>query len=407
MRRRWLANLIGAVLGVAVPLGALTAATGEEHRALGLMAAPFAWTRLLVVHLLATLPLCLLAAAVLGRASRGAAWGWGLLGVLAAGLTVAAGASLAGGLGLRQAGFTWAALVRCLWCLALQLPWCLMGRCLADGHAPAAVCGLRWPRLVLAAVIAVAPPVLYARHLIEVQSQRAAEWLRADRLVAAQGLIEGLCDLGSSRPLFGRSPAEMLSELRQKIRQYSAATAVRLPERAPVRIRIDVARMLRALGRPVEAERRLTGIPETNVAAVLLRADLLQDLERWEESSRDYRRALALLAGLRPRDPRETAWGIEERVAAYNGLASNARERWAYAEAEAVYREGLEKVPEAQAHFHFQLGRLYQNGRPVEALRHLETAVRLEPVTYTEQARPLIDKIKRQTPGCLVRSRRP
>ena len=92
------------------------------------------------------------------------------------------------------------------------------------------------------------------------------------------------------------------------------------------------------------------------------------------------------------------------RKRAYNGLAFNARETKAYRQAEEAYLEALEKVPQARAHFHFQLGRHYQaRGRPADAAYHLETAVSLDPATYAEQARPLLATMSNQTPGCLLR----
>src|SRR5207249_4479740 len=110
--------------------------------------------------------------------------------------------------------------------------------------------------------------------------------------------------------------------------------------------------------------------------AALLQAAVLQDRGRWEESSRGYRWALALLAGASATDP----GALGGQVKAYEGLAFNARERKAYREAEATYHEALERLPQAQAHFHFQLGRHYQlGGRPGPALHHLQTAAQLDP----------------------------
>jgi tetratricopeptide (TPR) repeat protein len=90
---------------------------------------------------------------------------------------------------------------------------------------------------------------------------------------------------------------------------------------------------------------------------------------------------------------------------AYDGLAHNARAAGRPAEAEAAYRDGLEQVPGAAAHFHFQLGRHYQGGgRPGLALEHLHEAVRLDPARFAAPARPLIGELRRSTPGCLLRS---
>jgi len=131
---------------------------------------------------------------------------------------------------------------------------------------------------------------------------------------------------------------------------------------------------------------------------------MAQGQKRWEESSP--------LVPARPRAAGARAGGataavVSARVKAYNGLAFSARERKAFAEAEAAYVEALEKVPAARAHFHFQLGRHYQaGGRPADALHHLETAVQLDPA-YAEPARPLTETLHSQTPGCLLRAWQP
>src|SRR5206468_5926019 len=104
-----------------------------------------------------------------------------------------------------------------------------------------------------------------------------------------------------------------------------------------------------------EAERLLAPLADTHAEAALLWAAVLQDQERWQESSAGYRWALDLLAEDGPA-------AVAGRVRAYDGLAFNARGRKAYLEAEAVYAEALEREPQARAHFHFQLGRHHQQG---------------------------------------------
>ena len=68
----------------------------------------------------------------------------------------------------------------------------------------------------------------------------------------------------------------------------------------------------------------------------------------------------------------QTTSTIAGRIQAYDGLAFNARASKRPADAEAAYREGMQRLPAAAAHFHFQLGRHYQlAGRPVHAPIHI------------------------------------
>src|SRR5438067_13619254 len=97
MSQRWPALVVGALTAVAVPLGVLLEATEPRQHALGLVAPPFAWPRVLVVHLLATLPLALLTAAALGPRLPRLVWGWVAVGAVVAGVSLAVGPSLAEG----------------------------------------------------------------------------------------------------------------------------------------------------------------------------------------------------------------------------------------------------------------------------------------------------------------------
>jgi tetratricopeptide (TPR) repeat protein len=317
-----------------------------------------------------------------------------VLGLGLAGATAALGGLAGDALDERQAGFAARLAVRVLWCLGLQVPWCALGSCLAG--APRQPTGTRGAAVV-AGLVAVALPAVYAVALGDAQAEKVEDWLQRLRLARARPLVAGLCDLGSGRPLLGKPPRALRPELEAALRGYAAAVERPLPEAAPPAARQARARTLAVLGRLDEAERLLAPLAETDAEAALLRAAVLQDQERWEESSATYRRGLDLLADAGPA-------AVAGRVRAYDGLAFNARGRKAYAEAEAAYAEALERLPEARAHFHFQLGRHYkEGGRPGKALEHLQTAASLDPAGYGDRARPLIAELRHHTPGCLLR----
>jgi tetratricopeptide (TPR) repeat protein len=277
----------------------------------------------------------------------------------------------------------------------------LFGQCLANGVSETADAAPRLGAgvLLLTALAAVALPAVYAAALIDSQTKKAEELLQGMRLARVQGVVQGLCDLGSTTPLADLSPATLRAQIGQTLQAYQAIAARPLPEPASPPARLDRARVLAILDRPVEAIRHLTPLAESDPAATLLLAAVFQDQQRWEESSRRYRQALTMLAAA----PSTEAAALAGRVKAYNGLAFNARACKAYQEAEAVYQEALNQLPAAQAHFHFQLGRHYQSGgRPGKAIEHLQTAARLDP-NFAEPARPLIEEMTAHTPSCFLR----
>lgn len=386
------------VLALGVPYAALAAAAGTLHQEQGLAVSPFGWPHLLVVHLLAALPLNLLMAwAISGhgaeRTRRVRALFWAGLGIGLAWATVSAGHTLGPTLDKEQAGFFVRLVVRVLWCMGLQLPWCLFGSCLVVG-APRL--SARANGAVLAVVVAVALPAVYAVMVIDSQSQKAGELLPRMRLVQTRVLVAGLCDLGSTKEVAGFAPARLRQELHRAIQSATAVAARPLPQPATTAARIERARALAVLGRAPEAATEIEPLCGTDPQATLLFASLLQDQKRYTESSRCYREALALLE--------QIPGTLPARVQAYDALAFNAREQKATHEAEAVYHEALERLPQAQAHFHFQLGRHHQlGGRPAKAIDHLRTAADLDPAQYGTQARSLIDQLTLHTPGCLLR----
>jgi tetratricopeptide (TPR) repeat protein len=251
--------------------------------------------------------------------------------------------------------------------------------------------------LPLALAAAVLPPLAFVHTRIPQWTHRAEELLGEMRLTRAWEVIAALSDLGSTTPVAGRPPRQLAADVRREVTALAASVARPLPASSLPAARVEYARRLAMLDLLAEAAQLLAPLADRDVDAALLRATALQKLGRWDESSRDFRAVLDLSAAL---DPDQTA---AARVPAYEGLAFNARAAGRPADAEAAYREGLERVPGAAAHFHFLLGRHYDlGGRPALALEHLHEAVRLDPGRYGDPARPLIDQLTRATPGCLL-----
>jgi tetratricopeptide (TPR) repeat protein len=280
--------------------------------------------------------------------------------------------------------------VRVAWCLSLQLPWCAAALARVGPPAAPSVVGL-----LLAAAAAVGPPWVYAHRQSETWSRQAEAAIAELRLAEARPLLAALADVDGAAAVGGRPVADLIPAVDRQWRALTAAVARPLSAAAPPASRVERARALAVLGRFDDAAGLLTPLAGGDVAAELLLAAVRQRQGRYAESTVAYQAALDQLG-----DDRATA---AARVRAYDGLAFNARAAGRPADAEAAYRDGLARVPAAAAHFHFQLGRHYeQAGRPGPALEHLREAVLLDPPTFAGPAGPVIERLTRSTPGCLL-----
>jgi len=356
---------------------------------------PFAAQRLIAVHVLASLPLAigitLFLSPAIPRADRRFVLLSGVIWLVLNLFSSTLGRLVGPALDAAGTGFVERVLVRVVWVLVLELP-----PCIAIWSAMA-LTPIRPPRLALAlaTLAAVAPPALFADRLAEQWTRQAEEALADLRLDDARRLLTGLTDLGSTTPVGGHAPSRQLAAVREQWAALEKVVARPLPESAAPAARVERARLLGVLGRLDDAAALAEPLADSDANAAILLAVVRQKQKRFGESSDGYRKSLALFG--------DAPGTIAGRVQAYDGLAFNAREQRQPAEAEAAYREGMERLPAAAAHFHFQLGRHYQlAGRPVNALEHLHEAVKLDPSRYAEPARPLIADLTRSTPGCFL-----
>jgi hypothetical protein len=341
--------------------------------------APFGWPALLAAHLLAGLPLALL----LGRLAPRGPVSTALLiaaGVLLASLTFLAGAAVGPILHQAGSGYSGRAVVRGLWCLLLQTPWCAAGWAFLT---PRPVPRLTW--LLAAGMLLV--PLAYAVSLARDTSRQVEQLLDQGRPVRAIPLLDALCAVGLGR-VDGETPERLRGRLLEQLQTMkSALPGVPVGERA---------RLLAMLDRADESARLLAGQEDPSSQALL--ASIRQQQGRFDESNRLYHQALTRLGEL-PSSP--VVRGNSRQI--YDGLAFNAREQGRPQVAERLYLEALDQLPEEAAHFHFQLGRHYHlGGRPGEALHHLGESARLDTARYGEPVRRLTGELRQQTPGCLL-----
>ncbi|MFL5245153.1 MAG: tetratricopeptide repeat protein [Gemmataceae bacterium] len=398
MKRSDLRLLVGTVLAVAVPAAVLDLGNDDFRRAAELSAAPFAWRGILLAHLAAALPLALLIAGWI-RSSKtlasSAPWPWMVLGATVAGIGTALLPEFGDAIDQAHLGALPRLLLRSALAFLLVLPWCVAALDRSVGIPR------RWPlriAVVVAIGLAVVPCAMYTETALADRTQEAARLLANERLVKAEGIVTGLCELGSNRPIGTAAPIKMrkrlaatVAELRWQVDQpfFSAADmpADRV-SRAVVFVRLERLDDAAALLRPI--------VPDNDTASLMLAA-VYQNQERWAESDALF---AATLKKMLPLASTQEAARAACRTA-LDGLADNARFDDRPADVEAFLNRGLQQLPEDAAHYHFLLGRHYhENGRFSLALDHLRTAAQLDVPNLSQPTDDLIRRIRTSTPGC-------
>jgi len=396
---------VNLLLAAAVAIGAswiVTDGSTESYRAqLGLTMAPFGRPRMLMVHLLASLPLALvLARAATGRLSTNEVEFW-TVGWLVAGFFVALGAFLfapAFGTLFTDAPFLARAGARSIWCLALELPWCLaLVRTIAARRS--FVPG--WIDLALAFAVSFGLPAVYALRVADDESKQLAELLERGRILKARASLEAIRDVGTGEPVGAAPLRELQKQLDREIALSLELANRPLPRSASLDLRLERELRLAMIGQTEEAERKLRPLAASDLSAKRILALVLQEREGWDESCSLNREVLEGYIN----QASGNAQALKMCVGCFDDLAYNARASGHFTTAEAVYFEALDRLPvSAAAHFHFRLGQqYYQAGRPASAIEQLRHASQLDPASYGKQASKMIDELRRNTPACVLK----
>jgi hypothetical protein len=384
-------------LAAVVPLASLWLATPAPRAAHGMAVSPFGWPSLLIAHCLTAVPLAAVVAGwVVARVKRNSLVAAGVAGLLFA----AGGYFLTGVLGevldSFPAEFAARCAVRSLFCFLLALPWAIAARI---GSQP-----VRGSRVMLAVglVVAVVLPGVWADKLAKENTDAAQDELAARRMARALPLIDGVCDLDPKREIIEQRGNLTMPAARKRLADDLKGLAEDLARTDPTRLkpsdRLLYADTLVSLDRPAEAEPILRELMPVFPPAGLSLARTLHQMRRYDESDAAAREWL--IAGL----PHAAKNGKvrQDCVAGFDLLGENATKRGQNAGREAVLQEGLQKMPGEEAYFRFQLGRHYKlSGRPVEAVRELEAAVRLDK-RYEPAAATMIREMRELTPACLI-----
>ncbi len=383
-------------LAAVVPLVSLWLAAPTSRSAHGLAVSPFGWPSLLIVQCLAAVPLAAVVAGwVVSRVKVRTP-----IPAVVAGVLFAVGGYFAispfGESLDSSADFALRCLLRSMVCLSLALPWAVAARV---GAPPARG---SWVMLAVGLAVAFVLPGVWADKLASENTAAAQDALAARRMARALPIIDGVCDLDPARQIIEASGNLKMPAARKRLADDLKGLAEDLARTDPKGLkptdRLLYADTLVSLDRPAEAEPILRELVPVLPPAGLSLARALHQLERYDESDAAVREWLAAglpHAGKNPKVRKQCVDGFDL-------LAENATKRGSNADREAVLKEGLDKLPGEEAYFRFQLGRHYKlTGRPVEAVRELNEATRLDK-KYGPPADSLVREMRELTPACLI-----
>ncbi|MCX7701482.1 MAG: tetratricopeptide repeat protein, partial [Gemmataceae bacterium] len=355
---------------------------------------------MLAAHFIAAAPLAWLLAVPLARSAEAPVGLWLMLAAIAGLIAPLVSPAIASALDAVEANLLVRTVCRSAIALVFILPGMAASAALASeiSASPSVIStdgpSSRTPKIALtaAATLALVPPGVYADQLIERRLPQVKTELRSGRFVKARRLILALRETGGNEVI---AEVESLTELDRKIERLADRVKHPLPNSAPLGRRVERAFLLIQLDRLEEAAELLEPLAVDDPAtAGLLLAGIRRDQKRWPEAVTVYRRVVEQLP----------ATAQEARQTAFQGLAEALVAAGQPHDAEAVYRQALEQMPTQAAYWHWQLGQhFFRGGRPATALEHLHEAEKLDPTTVGPKVAPLLESIRRATPGCLLR----
>lgn len=394
---------IGLTLAAIVSIGALVWGGGPDRDAAGFALSPFGWHRVIVIHALATLMLSWWLARMLGQwkpplITSGMVVVWVVMGAGIAVLTIVSGAGVERVIDSGRADYTARLLVRVLWCLALQTPWCLLGLAATRASHKEPSPSFSAANLFgLSVVTAVGVPISFLFIFLDQQTQAAHDAWQQTRLIAARLLVQRLYDVGSTANLGERvvpagtrqvtvevTPAMALADLEEACefveRQIDEMAAF---EKLPAADHLKLAQYYVALNRYAEAEATLEPLAEQEPSAALELARVLKEQGRSDESRNWAHKALARAQQANPTSAAETEARDAIQMGAYDMLVVLAGEEADFKTAERYLLEALQQLPNYRASIHSRLASHYEfTGELANALAHQQKAAQAAPEKF-------------------------
>ena len=402
--RGWSAALL-VLVGVVIAWATLSFAGWQQQRQWPSAAAPFAFNRVLLIHLICVLPLAIWIARAACGVLRGGHWPilFAVLGFGGCLVSVIAAPSI------RELTATATSieryLVRLVWSWLILLPWCAaavtwFAVASSTSHQAKIVSTRNYWMDGLISLLFACLPIVQVQQVIGRQSALFADAVVNQRYNEALQIVERLHELGAER-LVERPTGEIVGELRARIAALKGSVEVELPKDATDDLRLERASQLYGLGRFDEVRRVLgEASPDPRVHLRLAVTD---------EAERDYRRAaegyqqtidaLSKFETLDDDQLRILRIAFERRVNNLRRIGENRR-----AEAELI--EALNRWPQVRDALLLQLGFHYQMaGRTSEAVGYFQQAAQENP-RLQPQADAALARWQHQAEGCLLRTTR-
>jgi tetratricopeptide (TPR) repeat protein len=342
--------------------------------------APFAWTDVAIVQLLASLPLAALAAAAI-RTQFGAAIC----------LVVGIAALIAAG---------WIGLIG-FWREAILLGAAVGLVAVALGAQKLAVQRqLQLPNLLAVTLVSflvmLGVPWIYVEARRSHDDRELGELLDQSRVGEAQHLAVQSLILDPRRKFRGQPLRDVAAELNGVVRDLESSVALPLSADASLEARLARARDLAMLGRTAAALQVLAQPASLAESpdGLMLRGTIHQARQEFLPSGAAFREAAEQLNALPPSPDRASAL-----VTAYSGIAFAARKLGNNAEAVTAYQQVLVLDPSADTHF--LLAQFYEGTQQAAlAQKHARQAMALAPERFEVPAQRLIDKLVTHHFGC-------
>jgi tetratricopeptide (TPR) repeat protein len=392
---------LGVVLAAIVSTAALWGGVDSERRAEGLVIIPFGWNRLIVIHAASTLILSWGVARVLSRwrpgvTGRSMVSVWIIVGLLVAAATVLAGRVVGVFVEVVDAGQTARLVVRILWCMVLQVPWCLLGLSSASSETVRPVFATG-SLLGLGLLTALGVPISFLSVFAEQQTEYARASWEKEEIRDAHRLVHRLCDIGSRHSLgdrvvsdgrYRRSVPIDPRQARQDLGKNKQFREQRIAQLTSLTLtdarRLELFKLYRSLGQYSEAERTLRPLADYLPTAALRMAEIQQVMDRPEQSRQWAEKALQLAQQAEPTDEEQRASLNVVQLTAYEMLAVFAGMKADFAAAEGYLLEALQHLPTHAAYIHVRLGEHYEFiGELAVARQHQQKAAELAPDRYS------------------------
>jgi tetratricopeptide (TPR) repeat protein len=245
---------------------------------------------------------------------------------------------------------------------------------------------------VLAALAWAALPWLYLQDRTNGALSRLSQLLAETRVGEADALARQLLLVAPQATVHGMPLQRAAIEIRRTADELRARIVQPLPPTATGDDRLARAQDLAMLGRAPEALALLDNA--NSVAGLQLRGIILKTTGRYGSALEALERAHSTLRAQPPSAERQAMLiHVTREIAACERKLGN------YAAAERTYRELAKLAPTAETHF--LLAQFYDDAQQAEAAQHhARRAMELDPATYEQPGRQLIDRLITHHFGC-------